>query len=467
MKKSLSLIFATVLMGLGQANAQEVKSCNVTIYNTGNGVVREVRELDLKKGVAEYSITDVAEKLNPATVKISLKNASVIEQNFKYDLVSSSKILNKYIGKEITLIGDKTISGKLLSTTSNGVVIEKKEGGIIIVNNANSYQSNYQISVGELPEGFVLYPTLVWKINSEKSGKQYAEIMYQTQGLVWNAEYIAILNENDTKLDINTWISLNNTSGKSYKDAKLKLMAGNLKRNNYETIYVKSASMVLNGGASFSEDEPTTEKSFFEYHLYTVEAPTTIANSEKKQISMFDKSDISCTKVFKYSSNQYTGGEEKVHPKVFVNFANSEKNKMGMPLPEGNVRVFKFDGTDKELIGETYIKHTPKDEKVELEIGEAFDVVIDEKVINDNHISDKITEVEYEIEFRNRKSEPIEIEFEKSFLGQVEVLKSSIEPSEKEAKSLKLKVPIKKESITKVNLKVRVQNQTKIATETK
>ncbi len=449
----LSLIFATALMGIGQSNAQDVKSCNVTIYNNGSGVVRETRELELKKGIAEYSITDVAEKLNPATVKINLKNATIIEQNFKYDLVSSQKILEKYIGKDVTLIGPNTISGKLISNSLAGVVIEKKEGGIILVNKLD----NYQISVGAMPEGFVLYPTLVWKINAEKAGKQDVELLYQTEGLQWNAEYVVVLNETDTKLDMNAWISLNNTSGKAYQDAKLKLMAGELNRvYNDNRSYAKMEDRAYN--VMLAANAPTSEKSFFEYHLYTVAAPTTIANNEQKQVSMFDKANIPCTKVFKFSSYQYIGGEENLHPKVFVKFDNAEKNNMGIPLPQGNVRMYKSDGTDKELIGETYIKHTPKDEKVELEIGEAFDVVIDENMVKENRISDKVTEIEYQIEFRNRKTEAIEIEFEKTFYGQVEILKSSIEPSKTEAKSAKFIVPIKKESTNKMNLKVRVQN---------
>lgn len=451
MKKILSLIFATALMGIGQSNAQEVKSCNVTIYNNGSGVVRETREIDLKKGVAEYSITDVAEKLNPATVKINLKNATIIEQNFKYDLVSSQKILEKYIGKDITLIGPNTISGKLISNSFAGVVIEKKEGGIVLINKLD----NYQISVGAMPEGFVLYPTLVWKINSEKAGKQDVELLYQTEGLEWNAEYVVLLNDKDTELDMNAWISLNNTSGKAYKDAKLKLMAGELNRIFNDN---RNFAKIEDRAYSLAAGSPASEKTFFEYHLYTVAAPTTIANNEQKQVSMFDKANISCTKVFKLTTYQYVGGDAKLHPKVFVNFDNAEKNKMGIPLPQGNVRMYKSDGTDKELIGETYIKHTPKDEKVELEIGEAFDVVVEENIIKENRLSDKVTEIEYQIEFRNRKTEAIDIEFQKKFSGQVEILKSSIDSTEIKGTNAKFIVPIKKESTTKMNLKVRIQN---------
>lgn len=455
MKKNLIVLCSALIMGYNAGEAQ-VKSNNVTIYNDGSAVVREIRELDFKKGVADYSITDVAEKLNPATVKIGLKNAYVMEQNFKYDLVSAQKILQKYIGKEVTLIGDKTLAGKLVSVAFNNVVIENKEGGLILV----SKLDEYQVSVGAMPEGFVMYPTLVWKINSEKAGKQDVELLYQTEGMTWKAEYVALLNQSDNKIDINAWLSLNNTSGKTYTDAKLKLMAGEINRNTYESqTPVAMRLYKTEDRAMGAANEMATEKSFFEYHLYTVENPTTIANNEQKQISMFDKTNIECRKVFKYNSFQYVNSEENMHPKVFVEFENAKKNNLGIPLPLGNVRIYKSDGTDKELIGETFIKHTPKDEKVELEIGEAFDIVIVEKMLNENRLSDRVTEIEYQAEFRNRKNEDAEIQFDKAFYGQAELLKSSIEPEKnEEARKVKFNVKVKGDDTVKLTFKVRIQN---------
>lgn len=448
----LKIYLVLIMITIAGLSAQQTKSTAVTIYNSGSGVVNEVREIKLKKGMQEYSISDLPEKLNPATVKINLKNARILEQNFKYDLVNSTKILNKYIGKEITLIGKTTITGKLLSASYNNMVIQKSDGGLTIITKID----DYQISVGSLPEGFVLNPTLLWKIQSESENTQDADLIYQTDGMQWKAEYVGILNENDTKLDINAWINLDNASGKTYTDAKLKLIAGDINRvtdNNGGVLYAARDKASTFG---YADTELATEQSFFEYHLYTIENPTTIANNEQKQIMFFDKTSIPCTKIFKLSTD--LGEFKDLNPGVFVKFKNSKENNMGIPIPKGIVRMFKNSGKSKELVGEASIKHTPKDEDVEMEIGKAFDVVVTEKEINTQKISDKITETEYEAEFRNRKNEDIVIEYAKFHWSSLELIKSSINPKEKLAREVKFDVPVKKESTFKMTYKVRTQN---------
>lgn len=443
--------------------AQQEKSTDVTIYNSGVGVVREIRDMDIKKGIADYEIVDVPESIDPVTVKIALKDAQILEQNYKYDLVSTEKILSKYIGKDITLVNEKgSISGKLLSTSMGGnmsisVVIQKSDGQVSIIPNAGEYQ----LVVGAVPEGFILYPTLVWKINSKISGKQDAELVYQTGGLNWKAEYVVMLDPSDTKLDVNSWISLDNTSGKTFKDAKLKLMAGDINRiqdNNYGT---GRRNVMLMSAAKMADEEMapvTTEKSFFEYHLYTVENPTTIANNEKKQVSMFDKYNIGCKKIFHYESSMYSSDDEDVHPDVMIKFKNSKENGLGIPLPAGNIRVYKNDGTDKELVGESSIKHTPKDEEVKIKIGEAFDVLITTKMTNQTKISKHVIENEYETEIRNRKeNEDINVECEQQLWGVgYDVVSSSIAPTEKLADKIKFTVPVKKSDTTKLTYKLRI-----------
>lgn len=449
MNLSKKLILAGMFLGSLGVSAQDNA---VTIYNSGTGVVREMRELDLKKGMGEYTIEDVAEKIDPATVKISLKNAVIIEQNYKYDLVSTQKIMNKYVGKEVTLVGKNTITGKLISSNLSGVVIEKNSGGLVMIPKIDEYQ----ISVEELPEGFVLYPSLVWKIDSQTSGKQDVELIYQTRGLSWEAEYVAMLDKSDTKLDLNAWINLDNSSGKTYKNSKLKLIAGDLNRqtSNNEMAYDELQPRLM-AKSTMAAGANAAEKSFFEYHMYTVPNLTTIANNEQKQVAMFDKSAISCLKKFKYETSIYSIGED-VHPNVYVEFVNSEKNNLGVPLPAGNVRMYKSDGVDKELIGETTIVHTPKDEKLELLIGEAFDVVLTEKTIKRTKISDQVYENSYEIEFRNRKDEPVEIEYIKNVHNQFEILKSNIKPVADSGDEIKFIVPVAKGATSTLSYKVRL-----------
>jgi hypothetical protein len=175
------------------------KVLNVTVYNNDLGVIKEVREIELKKGISEIQITDIAQMIDPTSVNIKF-NGAVLEQNFQYDLVSSSKILTKYIDKDITLIGDNTISGKLLSVSSENIVLQNNNGGLTLLPKFK----DYRISVGSLPEGLITKPTLVWMLNSKAAGKQDIELFYQTSHMEWHAEYVAILNQTDTKADLHS-----------------------------------------------------------------------------------------------------------------------------------------------------------------------------------------------------------------------------------------------------------------------
>ncbi len=228
--KQLALLISTLTMALPILNSgQELnqKSLAVTIYNSNLGVVKDSREIELKSGLSEIRITDVAKLIDPTSVHIKL-DGEVLEQNYQYDLVSFSKILQKYIDKEISLVNEKSelIEGKLLSATGGDVVLEKKDGGLVMIPNIN----NYRFSVGSLPEGLITKPTLVWQVKSKKSGNQDVEISYQTQGMNWHAEYVAVLNKDDTKLDLNSWVSVENNCGTTFKNAKLKLIAGDVNR---------------------------------------------------------------------------------------------------------------------------------------------------------------------------------------------------------------------------------------------
>src|SRR4030066_306696 len=248
--KILFLILFTITISSYSQNPDQ-KSIAVTVYNANLGVVKDLREMDIKSGTSKIFLTDVAQFIDPTSVHIKI-NGDVIEQNYQYDLVSLDKILQKYIDKEIQLIGENNefIEGKLLSAVGGQIVLEKKEGGLVMLPNL----IKYRLSVGELPEGLITKPTLVWAINSNSSGKQDVEVSYQTSGMNWHAEYVAVLNENDTELDLNSWVSVENTSGTTYKDAKLKLVAGDI--NLVQDIYMRDGRQEMMYGIEKSVQEP-------------------------------------------------------------------------------------------------------------------------------------------------------------------------------------------------------------------
>ena len=444
------ILFAAALMILiSQAYAQNQKQVSVTVYNSNLGVVKDVREMDIGSGVSIIQLTDVAERIDPTSVKIKL-DGEVLEQNYQYDLVSLDKILRKYIDKDIQLIGenDEVLDGRLLSSYGSQVVLQKKEGGLVMLPNV----SKYRFSVESLPEGLITKPTLIWTVNSNQSGSQEVEVTYQTTGMSWHAEYVALLNADDTALDLNSWVSIDNSSGTTYKNARLKVVAGDVNRVQqgrgvwddnvqYEMAMTKSA-------------QAFEEKAFFEYHIYDLQRPTTIANNETKQISLFEAENVRADKKYYYYSRAQ-GGTTQGKVSVIVEFENKEGNSLGIPMPKGKVRVYKSDGESVEFVGEDLIDHTPKNEKVKLKIGEAFDIVVEEVQTENRKITNKVYEQSWSLTFRNRKEESIVIDVERYLGINWEILNSSLDYEKKDAQNIKFKVPVNADGEKVLKFKVR------------
>ncbi|MBI5725517.1 MAG: DUF4139 domain-containing protein [Planctomycetes bacterium] len=368
----------------------EQGSVEVTVYNGGYGVVREKRQLEIDKN-GRVLFKDVAAQIDPTTVffkSVTDSSAKLLEQNYQFDLVSAEKLLHKYIDKPVDVIcANKTYSGTLLSYDGAQIVL-KEESGITMIQRPDNVRD---IRFKVLPEGLLTRPTLLWQVATEKPGKQQVEVSYQTNGIGWHAEYVLAVNKDDTAADMTGWVSVQNNSGKTYTDAKLKFIAGDVRR--IQPCYPESRRYP---GKGLAESDPMVEKAFFEYHLYTLPRPSTVADNEIKQLEMF--SPIRGLKVEKkylynplgswrwnyggrYEERAYGADAADKKVAVFIEFKNSKENQMGMPLPAGKVRVYKQDEADKalEFIGEEEIDHTPKDENLSLRIGNAFDIVGERK----------------------------------------------------------------------------------------
>jgi hypothetical protein len=397
----------------------------LTIYNQNFGVVREKRKVDVPDKIGMIRFTDVASQIDGTSVQfksLTDPNATVLEQNYEYDLVSADKLLGKYIDKQIAVLtkDGSRYSGRLLSFDGNQLVIRQdgEKAEIVMVQRGDNVKD---IQFGALPEGLITKPTLVWKLATDKTGQQLIEVAYQTGGIDWQADYNAVLNPKDTALDLGGWVTINNQSGATYKEAKLKLIAGDVRRVEQPRL-VRTLSMA---GAVAKEAAGFEEKTFFEYHLYTLGRPATVAQNQTKQIELLKTADVPVKKIFLYDGapqyrfyggliNDASYGSEESNKKVnvVIEVKNSKDNHMGMALPKGKVRLYKRDDADGslEFIGEDQIDHTPKDETVKLHIGDAFDVVgerkrTDFKVDNGRHV---ITE-SFEIRIRNHKTEPVEV----------------------------------------------------------
>lgn len=430
----------------------ENKSLAVTVYNSNLGVVKDLRSFNLTSGVQRIEIGDVAQMMDATSVHIKF-NGEVIEQNYQYDLVSLDKILYKYIDKEIQLIGEKEelIEGKLLSSMGGQIVLQRKEGGLLMLPNV----SRYRISVSSLPEGLITKPTLVCLANANKAGKQDVEITYQTSGMNWHAEYVAVLDKDDKMMDLNSWVSIDNNSGVTYKNATLKLVAGDVNivkstQPRHMDRMEEAVYMTAKGAQQFEE------KQFFEYHIYNLQRPTTLAQNETKQISLFEASNVKVTKRYLYKNNWgYRGSGSNNKVAVAIEFENSEKNNLGVPMPKGKVRLYKSDGQSLEFIGEDLIDHTPKDEKLKLKIGDAFDIVAEEVQTDHKRITDKVYDTSFEITIKNRKDEDIVVDVER-YLGLYWELRNfSINFEKLNAQTVLFKVPVKagKETVLKYTVR--------------
>jgi hypothetical protein len=446
MTKALLTLALVTALAFG-AMAQDMA---VTVYNSNLGVVSETRQLEFENGVGKVAFRDVPSLIDAASVQFELidqsKKVSILEQNYAFDLVSPEQLFAKYVDQRIDLIDKegRMYSGELLAYSNSAVTLMQESGQVKIVSMDNITETNFPI----LPEGLITRPTLFWLYQSDYSGKLDCRVGYQTKGMIWEAEYVGVLDENETNLGLSGWSSINNSSGKTYKNAKLKLIAGDIHRAQQpkrEYVHDLDSRALAAAPAGFEE------KAFFEYHMYTLPRPATLANNEIKQISLFEPASSTVEKVYIYQPDR---NREDVQVKV--EFKNSEETGLGMPLPAGRVRLFKADDDGSlVLLGEDRLDHTPKDEEISLTVGTAFDIKGEETIVNQTRISKKVEEREFEIELRNHKTQDVIVKVEKRLWGFWEVISASQEYNKKDVSTLEFEVPVAADSTAKVKFTVR------------
>jgi Uncharacterized conserved protein len=375
----------------------------VTVYNNNRALVKETREVTLKKDIQVLEFDNVASQIDATSVLPKFLSDSskikVLEQNFDYDLVSTDKLLTKYIGKDIEVERtgeDKRakLTGKLLSVYG-GIVVQSADK--IVINPRG------EVSLSKMPEGLRLKPTLTWLVASDVAGAKKMEVSYQTGGISWNADYVLVTNEEDTQADIAGWVTINNRCGATFKDAKLKLIAGDVNMVQPAVPQARNKSAMMADVAYAAAAPSFQEKSFFEYHIYELQRKTTVKDNEIKQIEFVTASKVPVKKVFTYNGTQ-NGTKVTVN----LDFKNSKENNLGIPLPKGKVRVNKYDGDSMEFIGENQIDHTAKDAKISLFIGNAFDITGERKQTNYKSES-KSAEESFEIIIKNSKDTEVEV----------------------------------------------------------
>jgi hypothetical protein len=366
----MKTLLVAMLVGLASLSFAQEKDVALTVYSNNLALVREVRTIQLPKGTSEVRFTDVAAAIDPTSVHFTSltdpENVDLIEQNYEYDLLSPNKMLQKYIDQDITVHTeqDGPFQGRLLSASQKAIMLQMTGGTIKSI----AIDPIISIDYPALPGGLITRPTLVWLVNNQKAGEHKAEVSYLTANMSWHAEYVAVCKKNDSLLELNSWVSIDNQSGADYDNAKLKLIAGDVHRAEPPPgrLMAKGFDMMAEQAAPQFE-----EKQFFEYHLYTLQRRATVKNNQIKQISLFPPAEIKADKIYCYN-----GAHHGDAVRVTLAFQNSKGSGPGIPLPKGKVRVYKQDDADKspEFVGEDLIAHTPQDEKVRIQLGNSFDI---------------------------------------------------------------------------------------------
>ncbi len=460
------LLTLTVILSLFSLSLAQEEGVDLTIYNQNFALVKDRRFLNFEKGVSQVRFSDVASLIEPTSVhfkSLTAPESCVIqEQNYEYDLVSATKLLSKYIDKKIKVLteGGSVYEGILMSYDNDNIVISNPQNNSL---NMLSRKDNIKtIEFTSLPEGLITKPTLMWQIANDKSGKHLTEVSYLTKGINWLCDYVVVIDKEDKNIDLSGWVTIDNKSGTTYKDAGLKLIAGEVHRAEEEPTMRFANALMLEQKAAVPQFE---EKAFFEYHMYTLQRKATLKDNQTKQITLLTANNVPVNKLFIYDPaldygwyyyrEAKTTKEQKV--KVKIELINSKKNNLGMPLPKGKVKVYKKDVDGKlEFVGEDAIDHTPKDEKIRLYLGDAFDVVGERKRTNYRAGNDWAEE-SFEISLRNHKETDIEVIVVEHLwrYSNWKILDKSHEFTKKDAQTIEFKVPVVKDGETKIAYTVR------------
>ncbi|MEZ4416612.1 MAG: DUF4139 domain-containing protein [Gemmatimonadota bacterium] len=391
-----------------RSDATQRESVTVTVYNQNFGLVREVRGIELPGGVVPVEFADVASQIQAQTVHVRpLGRGSfrLLEQNYRYDLLSPETLLQKYVGRTVKIYrrqpdgSEQPVDAEVLAV--NGRPVLRIDGEI-------TFDVPGRFAFSEVPGDLIASPSLVWKVDAP-SGTSRTEVSYLTGGLNWSADYVLVVDDADRVGDLTGWVTLTNQSGATFDNANLKLVAGDVKRVMAQDeigMRMRRDALALSEVAA----APFSEEGLFEYHLYTMQRPTDLKNNEQKQVVLLEGRGFPLKKELVFRGdpwiyrNQHGEVVQNQKALVYLGFDNAEREGLGMPLPRGVVRVYKADASGaQQFIGEDRIDHTPRDEQVRIQIGEAFDVVGDRRQTDFEIIGSCVTESEWEISIRNHK----------------------------------------------------------------
>jgi hypothetical protein len=446
---------------VSESTADDQINVEVAVYNNNIGLIKETRKLTLPTGSGELRFMGVASHIMPVTVHVSSlnfpNNFSVVEQNYEYDLINADKLLDKYVGKKIKIVVWNEYQDRK----------ETVEAILLSNNNGQIYKINNEIFIGHpgikvlsnIPDDLIAKPTLTWLYDNSTTNEHNLEVSYLTNNLGWKADYVVVLSEDDTSGNISGWVTLDNKSGATYKNAHLKLIAGDVNR----VTDVSGNKVVMMSHMERRLTPQFEEKPFFEYHIYDLQRETTIKDKQTKQVSLLEAAGVKIQKEFLVEGSQgiftryYQRNNSKQPVNVYIKFMNTEENNLAKPIPEGIMRLYKKDSEGSQLfIGEDRIDHTSVGEEISLKIGEAFDVIAERVQTDYKQISKGLHESEWEITLKNHKDEDVIVNIIEPLTGNWSVINNSHPYTKKDAFTISFDIPVPKDKEVKVKYRLQI-----------
>lgn len=443
----------------------------VTIYNDDLALIRDSRRVELPAGRSELAFRDVSGQIRPETALLRATEGSapqVIEQNFDFDLLTPAALLEKYVGREVGLVSTHPTSGE--ETEETATVLAATDGVVLRVGDRietfRAGKAPGRIVYRDIPANLRDRPTLVLTLDSEEAGSRLLELSYLSGGLGWKADYVGELSADEQQLDLAGWVTLTNRSGTSYRNAQLQLVAGEVNQveearggPQVEMMAMRAASPAPN----------MREESLFEYHLYSLAHPTTIADNQTKQVALLDAPGVDVGKELLVQGDQRAYREprgelaQELAVTVYLTATNDEDSNLGLPLPAGIVRIYQRDSQgNAQFIGEDRIDHTPKNERIRLKLGQSFDVTAERKQTEFKKLSGTGPwqyqfEGAYEILVKNAKSEPETVVIQERIPGDWTMLEESAPHEKGNANTAVWRLEVPAEGETRLSYRVRVR----------
>jgi hypothetical protein len=416
--------------------AADREAVAVTVYNDDLALVKERRHVDLPAGLSRLSLREVAAQMRPETAllrAVSGHPLSLVEQNFDFDLLTPQKLLEKYVGREVTVIRPHPTSDA--ERREKATVLAAGEGTVLRFADRIETGVPGRLAFDSVPANLRDRPTLSVLLEAA-GGKQSVELSYLTGGLAWKADYVANLSTDGKSLDLNGWVTLTNRSGAGFDNTTLQLVAGTVNRVRAPEQRMYS----MPAPSPVARAVGATQEALMDYHLYSFERPTSIADNQTKQLALLSAGAVPVRREYLLAGNDYYYRErygqigQKLKPAVFLEFEN-KGGQLGKPLPAGIVRVYARDSKGAaQFVGEDRIAHTAKNEKLKLRLGEAFDITAERTQTGFKKLADNLVESSYRIDLRNAKDEAVTVKVQEPLPGDWEVVQESQKHSKESAR---------------------------------